>query len=100
MPGEELDMGYADRDDHLHDYDPDMDGTGIFPVIRPAPGPAADRYATYGWHEAGPPGHHGRPGGYAAGPPPADTTHHTRVIPQVIDPARRERRHRPPTPIP
>ena len=90
-------MGYADRDDDLHDYDPGMDATGIFPVIRQAPGPTADRYAGHQWYDAGSPGHYGRPGGYPAAPPPADTTNQTRVLRQLGDPARRERRQRRPS---
>ena len=39
MPMRSLDMGYADRDDYLHDYDPDLERAGIFPVI----GPGASR---------------------------------------------------------
>lgn len=88
-------MGYADRDDYLHNYDPEA--TGIFPVI----GPGADRYADCDRYAAGPPGHYARPGGYAAGPAPADTTRQTRVMRQLADPARpqrpaRERRPRRP----
>jgi hypothetical protein len=94
-------MGYSDRDDYLHDYDPDLEGTGIFPVIRHPPGPGADRYAGRDRYAAGPPGHYARPGGYAAGPAPADTTRQTRVMRQLADPARpqrpaRERRPRRP----
>jgi hypothetical protein len=84
-------MGYADRDDYLHDYDPDREGTGIFPVLGHAPGPGAGQYAGYERYAPGPPGHYARPGGYAAGPPPADTTKQTRAIRQLADPARPER---------
>jgi hypothetical protein len=66
-------MGYADRDDDLHDYDPGTEGTRIFPAMRSAPGPGADRYAGYEWHEVRSPSHDGRPGGYAAGPPAGQT---------------------------
>ena len=61
-------MGYADRDDYLHDYDPGS-STGIFPVIRQAPGPGGDPYAGYAWQEASTPGHYGRRAGYPAGFP-------------------------------
>lgn len=59
-------MGYADRDDYLHDHDP---GTGIFPVIRQAPGPGGDPYAGHAWQEASTPGHYGQRAGYPAGFP-------------------------------
>ncbi len=80
-------MGYADRDDYLHDYDPDLERAGIFPVI----GPGASRHEGYEQYAAGPPGHYARPGGYAAGPPPADTTKQTSAIRQLVDPERPER---------
>jgi hypothetical protein len=93
MPGEELDMGHANRDDYLHDYDPGSEGTGIFPVIRqaPAPGPGADRYAGGEWQETGSPGHYGRPGGYAAGSPRVSAARQRRVLRPGEDPAGRER---------
>jgi hypothetical protein len=61
-------MGYADRDDDLHDYHPGIEGTGIFPAMPQAPGPGAERYAGYEWYEASSPGHYERPGGYARDP--------------------------------
>jgi hypothetical protein len=84
-------MGHVDRDDYLHDYDPDSEGTGIFPVIGHAPAPGAGRHAGYERYAAGPPGHYARPGGYAAGPAPTDTTKQTRAIRQLVDPPRPER---------
>jgi hypothetical protein len=53
-------MGYADRDDYLHDYDPDREGTGSFPVLGHAPGPGAGQYAGYERYAPGPPGHYAR----------------------------------------
>jgi len=87
MPTEELEMGYADRDDDLHDYDPGIEGTRIFPAMRQAPGPGADRYAGYEWYEASSPGHYERPIGYAAGPLASQAG----VIRPGNDPAGRER---------
>jgi hypothetical protein len=79
-------MGYADRDDDLHDYDPGIEGTRIFPAMRQAPGPGADRYAGYEWYEASSPGPYERPIGYAAGPLASQAG----VIRPGNDPARRE----------
>jgi len=79
-------MGYADRDDDLHDYDPGIEGTRIFPAMRQAPGPGADRYAGYEWYEASSPGHYERPIGYAAGPLASQAG----VIRPGNDPAERE----------
>ena len=80
-------MGYADRDDDLHDYEPGIEGTQIFPAMQQAPGPGADRYAGYEWYEASTPSHDERPGGYAAGPPASQA----RVIRPGKDPAGRDR---------
>jgi len=59
-------MRYPDRDHYLYDHDP---GTGIFPVIRQAPGRHDAPYTGDECRDASTPGHYGQPGGYAAGFP-------------------------------
>jgi hypothetical protein len=83
-------MGYADRDDDRRDHDPGIEGTRIFSAMRQAPGPGADQFAGYEWHEASSPGRYERPSGSPAGPPASQAG----VIRPGQGPAGRERLRR------